>query len=78
MASGNVDSNGDSTLPEGNRTHFQSLAAAGVGAISLAQVATPFELRDGENRSRGEVRSSGVYLRENGSAGTIQQIDLSI
>ena len=35
-------------------------------------------LRSTGNESLGAVRSSGVYLSENGEAGTVQQIDLSV
>jgi hypothetical protein len=55
-----------------------TLAETGVGAISLGRIATPFDLKDADNASRGEIRSSGIYLREDGSAGTIQQIDLAV
>jgi len=57
---------------------LQTLQDAGVGAIALARVATPFSLRDAGNASLGEVRSSGIFLHEDGAAGTIQQIDLSV
>ena len=54
----------------------QSLAAAGVGALGLERVATPFALKDGAEL--GAVRSSGVYLREAGGAGTLQQVDVVV
>ncbi len=49
-----------------------------VGALYLGHQATPFELKDTANQSLGAVRASGVYLSENGSVGTLQQIDLSV
>ncbi|TRZ69344.1 MAG: hypothetical protein D4S02_02280 [Rhodocyclaceae bacterium] len=49
-----------------------------VGALFLGKLATLFEIRDGSNQSLGAVRASGIYLSENGSAGTLQQIDLSV
>jgi len=55
-----------------------SLAANGVGALALARVATPFELRDAANASLGSMRSSGVWLGEEGGVGSVQQIDLSV
>lgn len=57
---------------------LQSLAEAGVGALSLSRVATPFSLRDAANNALGEVRASGFYLREDGQAGSLQQVDLSV
>lgn len=56
----------------------QTLAAAGVGALYLGRVATPFDLRGAANDTLGMMRSSGVYLSEDGSAGTLSQIDLSV
>lgn len=57
---------------------IQTLAQAGVGALYLGHTATPFELRGASNETLGVVRSSGVYLRENGSVGTLSQVDLSV
>lgn len=57
---------------------LQGLKALGVGALYLSSQSTPFELKDDANRSLGAVKSSSVYVNENGSTGTLQQIDLSI
>jgi len=57
---------------------LNSLASKGVGAIFLGNVATPFEIKNSQNESNGQVRSSGVYLNENGTVGTVQQVDLSV
>jgi len=56
---------------------LQSLAEAGVGAIALSRVETPFDLKNNANALLGQIRSSGVFLQEDGAAGTIQQIDLT-
>lgn len=53
------------------------LLAAGVGAIALGRVATPFDLTGNANALLGQIRTSGIFLHEDGTAGTIQQIDLS-
>lgn len=56
-----------------------SLKEAGVGAIYLGRSETEFALKDSvSNKTNGVIRSSGIYLKENGGAGTIQQIDLAI
>lgn len=55
-----------------------TLRQATIGALSLAQVATPFELKDGGNALQGQIRSSGIFLQEDGKAGTMQQIDLTV
>lgn len=57
---------------------LSTLAAHGVGALYLDAVATPFSLTDSENRLLAEIRASGVYLREDGGAGTLQQVDLAV
>lgn len=50
-----------------------------VGALYLGSQATPFELRDAaNNQSLGGVRSSGIWLGENGQVGSLQQIDLTV
>lgn len=50
----------------------------GIGALALSRLATPFELRSASNESLGALRTSGLYLNEDGSAGTLQQIDLTV
>ncbi|KRD48106.1 hypothetical protein ASE52_11985 [Acidovorax sp. Root275] len=57
---------------------LQTLEELGVGAIQLGAQATPLALRTADNGSLGAVRSTSIYLRENGSAGTVQQIDLNV
>ncbi|MBS1187587.1 MAG: hypothetical protein H6R04_1605 [Burkholderiaceae bacterium] len=53
-----------------------SLKDANVGALFLGNVSSPFDLKDANNQLQGQVRSSGVWLSENGVAGSIQQVDL--
>lgn len=55
-----------------------SLKQANVGAISLAKVSTPFDIKDSSNALQGQIRSSSVFLQENGGGGTVQQIDLTV
>ncbi|GBG13396.1 TonB-dependent receptor [Novimethylophilus kurashikiensis] len=57
---------------------LQTLAQRNVGALYLGSVATPFSAKDAENQLQGQVRSSGVYLQENGAVGTLQQVDLAV
>ena len=64
--------------PTGNGSdQLQSLAAAGVGAISLNRVSTPFDIKTNDNQLIGQIRNSGIFLQESGAAGTIQQVDLT-
>lgn len=50
----------------------------GIGAIYLGSTETPFALKDSANQLHGQVRASGFYLREDGRAGSLQQIDLAV
>ncbi|MDP2829880.1 MAG: hypothetical protein Q8O37_14900 [Sulfuricellaceae bacterium] len=55
-----------------------TLSEAGIGALYLGKVATEFSLKNADQQLDGQVRASGVYLNENGTAGTLQQIDLAV
>ena len=57
---------------------LSALAKLNIGALYLGNVATPFDLKNSANDLQGQVRSSGIYVREDGSAGTIQQVDLVV
>lgn len=63
---------------ENGSGELKSLSASGVGAIALARVATPFDIKGSSNTLFGQIRTSGIFLHENGAAGTIQQIDLAV
>ena len=53
------------------------LAEAGIGALGLHRVAGGFDLiADGE--LQGQVRSTGMFLFEDGRVGSLQQIDLVV
>ena len=53
-----------------------TLQEKGMGALYLNKVATPFSLKDENNALQGQVRSSSLALKENGSVGLLQQVDL--
>ena len=55
-----------------------ALGEKGVGAIFVGHLETPFALKNGANALQGQVRSTGVYLNEDGTPGTIQQVDLAV
>ncbi len=58
--------------------HLVALGEKGIGAIYLGNNSSPFSMKGSENQLFGQVQSSGVFLNENGSVGTIQQIDLVV
>ena len=55
-----------------------ALGQKDVGAIYLGHVSTPFEIKDSDNNLQGEVASSGLFLKESGGAGTVQQLNLVV
>ena len=59
-------------------TTAQSLREAGVGAIHVGSVRTPFTLGGSDATATGLVRSTGVWLAESGEAHTVQQVDIVI
>jgi len=61
-------------FPDGS---LKPLRETGVGALHLDSAWTPFSLKDADNAARGQIWRSGVYLMEDGRAGTLQQIDLA-
>lgn len=60
---------------ENGNDKLLSLKEADVGAIYLGSAKTTFHVTDDDNELKAKVRSSGVYLHEDGSAGSIQQVD---
>lgn len=57
---------------------LSNLRDQGVGALYLGSTETPFTLTDKDNRALAQVRASGIYLKENGSVGSLQQVDLAV
>lgn len=54
-----------------------SLGERGVGAVYLGRSATPFSLKEG-GAELGAVRSSGIWVSEDGTVGTVQQVDVNV
>ncbi len=66
------------TRDENGEDHLISLKDAGIGAISLENAATRFDMVAQDNTLKGRLKSSGMFLFENGNVGSIQQIDLAV
>lgn len=62
---------------EGNDQFF-ALAEKNIGALFLNSVSSPFTLGSQPGSLDGMVRESSVFIRENGSVGIIQEIDLAV
>lgn len=60
------------------KDQLATLRQANVGALSLGRVETPFDLKDSSNALQGQIRSTGIFLQEDGKAGTMQQVDLTV
>ncbi|MBO4899130.1 MAG: hypothetical protein J5509_02465 [Lachnospiraceae bacterium] len=65
------------TKDENGNDMLISLKEADVGAICLGRVGTQFSLNDRLGHTNAFMRSSGVFLRESGGAGTLAQLDLT-
>ncbi len=67
------------TKDENGKDVLLSLKEADLGAIYLNNVSTEFSVNDTEtNQRNAQVRNTGVYLKESGGAGSIQQIDFAV
>ena len=49
-----------------------------IGAIFLGHLTTPFQLKDEKNNPLGEIANSGIYIKENGQTGVVQEINLTV
>lgn len=65
------------TKDASGQDQLATLKQANVGAISLSHVTTPFDIKTSSNALQGQIRSSGVFLQEDGKVGTVQQLDLT-
>jgi hypothetical protein len=54
------------------------LAALGIGALYLGSVETPFSVNTAANETLAVVRRTGLWIGEDLSAGTLQQLDLVV
>lgn len=61
-----------------NNARLLALSEAGVGAIFLGSQKTQAVLADENGFEGAQVAKTGVFLRENGTAGTVQHIDFKI
>lgn len=55
-----------------------ALGEKGIGAIYLGSIQTPFAFKDSANLLQGQARATGLFVKENGLVGTMQQIDLKV
>ena len=65
-------------MDENGNRQLYSLAEKGVGAICLQNASTNYAITDDNNQAKGVIRSTGVFLYENGNVGTVQHVDLAL
>lgn len=62
---------------ENGNDRLYRLADKGVGAICLQKSSTDFTLQGAQGQTNGAIRSTGVFLYENGNVGTVQHVDVA-
>lgn len=65
------------SLDETGKSTLVDLKSAGIGAIYLGNSSTEFSLKNTANATEAVIRSSGIFLFEDGRAGTVQQVDMA-
>ena len=63
---------------DGNEKELVGLGEVGIGAIYLDSTMSEFTYKTATNQTLGEMKSSGIFLYENGEVGNISQIDLAM
>ena len=67
------------TKDEEGNDRLIRLKDADVGAIYLGNADTQFSLKDADHKLNGEIKKTGIYLRESsGEVGTVNHVDLII
>ncbi|MEN6349906.1 MAG: hypothetical protein ABFD08_10985 [Syntrophomonas sp.] len=66
------------SVDESGQQQLVALGEKGIGAMYVGHLTTPFSINDVNNDQLGQVRSSGFFLRENGTMGSMQQVDLVV
>jgi hypothetical protein len=63
--------------PDGT-SKLMSLGEVGIGAIYLKDVTTLFDLSDDQLELQGKMKTSSIFLKEDGRAGSVHEIDLVV
>jgi hypothetical protein len=63
---------------EDGSSQLVALGDKQIGAIFLGHLTTPFQLKDDTNKSLGEIANTGIYIKENGQTGVVQEINLTV
>lgn len=63
---------------EDGSSTLMSLGEIGIGALYLKDVTTLFDMSDDELTMQAKMKSSSIYLNEDGTAGSIHEIDVVV
>ncbi|MBN2897743.1 MAG: hypothetical protein JXO44_03115 [Clostridia bacterium] len=63
--------------PDGT-SKLMALGEVGIGAIYLKNATTLFDFSDDLLNLQGQMRASSIFLREDGTAGSVHEVDLKI
>lgn len=66
------------TKDDSGEENLYSLKEKDIGALYLGSSQTPFELISSDGTTQAQMKESGVYLKESGEVGTLQEIDLVV
>lgn len=62
---------------DGNSKLF-ALGEKGIGAIYLGNVSAEFSMKDSKNEHLAQARNAGIFVKESGEVGTVQQVDFVV
>lgn len=66
------------TKDENGKDQLYHISDKGIGAICLKNQSTNFSLNSlRDNQTNGVIRSTGIFLYENGGVGTVQHVDMA-
>lgn len=66
------------TKDENGKDRLYHISEKGIGAIALQHQSTEFSLNSMEdNKTNAIIRSTGIFLYENGNVGTVQHVDMA-
>lgn len=66
------------SMDESGEMQLTGLIEADVGAIYLSTASTEYELTDSEFDQNGQLRESGIYLKESGGVSSIHELDILV
>lgn len=66
------------TKNENGEDELFAVGQLGIGAIYVKGINSAFELKNSSNELQGKIQQTGVFLRENGTAGTLQYVDMTV